>query len=65
MSPPTAHMPSGAELGGPIMVPVLLVTIPLSNKGAKMTAKEFGACPFTLLSQLNFTIMNGRFAVRV
>ena len=35
---PTAHTPSGADLGGPVIVPVTLVTVPLSNNGAKTAA---------------------------
>ena len=57
MPPPTAHTPSGADLGGPVIVPVMLVTIQLSNNGAKMTAKPLGMCPMTLPSASNFTIM--------
>ena len=35
---PTAHTRSAADLGGPVVVPVTLVTIPLSNNGAKTAA---------------------------
>ena len=31
-------MPSGADLGGPVIVPVMLVTVLLSNNGAKTAA---------------------------
>ena len=48
MHPPTAHTPSGADLGGPVIVPVTLVTVPLSNNGAKTAAKPSGTCPITL-----------------
>ena len=47
MPPPTAHMPSAADLGGPVIVPVILVTVPLSNNGAKTAAKSTGTCPIT------------------
>ena len=39
MPPLTAHTPSVADLGGPVIVPVMLVTVPLSNNGTKITAK--------------------------
>ena len=38
MLPLTAHTPSAADLGGPVVVPIL-VTVPLSNNGAKTAAK--------------------------
>ena len=47
MPPPTAHTPSGADLRGPVIVPVILVTVPLSNNGAKTAAKPSGTCPIT------------------
>ena len=50
MPPPTAHTPSAADLGGPVVVPVTLVTVPLSNNGAKTAAKPSGTCPITLPS---------------
>ena len=50
MPPPTAHTPSAADLGGPVIVPVTLVTVPLSNNGAKTAAKPSGTCPITLPS---------------
>ena len=40
MPPPIAHTPSDEDLGGPVIVPVILVTLPLSSSGAKMTAKR-------------------------
>ena len=49
MPPPTAHTPSGADLGGPVIIPVTLVTVPLSNNGAKTAAKPSVTCPITLL----------------
>ena len=39
---PTAHTPSGADLGGPVIVPVTLVTVPLSNNGAKNGSQTIG-----------------------
>ena len=48
MPPPTAHKPSGADVGGPIIVPVTLVTVPLSDNGAKTAAKPSGTCPIIL-----------------
>ena len=57
MPPPTAHTPSAADLGGPVVVPVTLVTIPLSNNGAKMAAKPLGMCPITLPSVSSFTFI--------
>ena len=32
MPPPTAHTPSAANLGGPVIVPVTLVTVLLSKR---------------------------------
>ena len=55
MPPPTAHMLSGADLGGPIIIPVTLVTVPLSNNGAKTAAKPSGTCLITL-SVSTFTL---------
>ena len=48
MPPPTANTPSGADVGGPVIVPVTLVTVPLSNNGAKTAAKPSGTCPIIL-----------------
>ena len=53
MPPPTAHTPSGAELAGPIIIPVTLVTVPLSNNGAKTAAKPSG---LITLSVSSFTL---------
>ena len=33
MPPPTAHMPSDSDLGGPVIISVMVVTIQLSNNG--------------------------------
>ena len=57
MPSPTAHMLSGADLGGPVIVPVMLVTIQLYNNGFKITADPLGMCPMTLPLASNFTIM--------
>ena len=61
MSTPSHHevyiYQDRADRGGPIIVPVMLVTIQLSNNGAKMTAKPLGMCPMTLLSATDFTMM--------
>ena len=56
MPPSTAHTPSAADLGGPVVVPIL-VTVPLSNNGAKTAAKPLGTCPITLPSVLSFTFI--------
>ena len=37
-------------IGGPVIVPVTLVTVPLSNNGAKTAAKPSGTCPITIPS---------------
>ena len=50
MSPPTAHTSSATDLDGPVIVPVTLVTVPLSNNGAKTAAKPSETCPITLPS---------------
>ena len=50
MPPPTAHTPSGADLGGPVIVPVSLVTVPLSNNGAKAAAKPSNVSDYTTIS---------------
>ena len=39
MPPPRVHMPSGADLGGSVIVPVMLVTMPQSKSCAKSVAK--------------------------
>ena len=55
MPSPTAHTPSDADLGGPIIIPVTLVTVPLSNNGAKTAAKPSVTCLITL-SVSSFTL---------
>ena len=57
MPPPTAHTHYGADLGGPVIVPVMLVTVPLSNNGAKMAAKPSRMCPIILPSVSSFTFI--------
>ena len=44
---PTAHTPSGKDLGGPVIV--ILVTLLLSSKGTKMADKQSGIWLITLL----------------
>ena len=55
MPPPTTHTPFGADLGGPVIVAVTLVTVPLSNNRAKTAAKPSGTCPITLPSVSSIT----------
>ena len=50
MPTPTDHTPSGADLGGPVIILVMLVIVPLSNNGAKTAAKPSGTCPIVLPS---------------
>ena len=53
MPPPTAHTPSAADPGGRVIVPVTLLTVPLSNSGTKTAAKPSGMCPITLPVELH------------
>ena len=57
MPPLTAYRPSAADLGGRVIVPVTLVTVSLSNNGAKTAAKPSGTCPITLPSVSSFTFI--------
>ena len=57
MPPSTAHTPSGADLGGPVIVPIMLVPIQLYNNVFKITADPLGMCPMTLPLVFNFTVM--------
>lgn len=57
MPPPTVYTPSAVGLGGPATVPIMHVTIPLSNSGANTTAKLSETCPIMLRSLSSFTGM--------
>jgi len=56
MPQPTVCTPSGADLGGSVVFPVMLVTMPQS-KSTKTVAKWSETFPITLPSVSNFTTM--------
>ena len=57
MPPPTVHTPSGEGLGGPVIIPVMLATLPVSSNHAKTTAKQWPIWPILLPS----TVFTSRF----
>ena len=51
------HVPIAADLGGPVIIPVMLVTLLLSSNCMKMTARLSGTCSTVLPHPDFFTRM--------